>query len=96
MIAAHAWHALGEDARALASLEEFVPEHLAREGFDVRWLLLGQARVLRGEIYEGQGKPDLARKEYEGALAQWEEADSTLGPLIGRVRSRLAGLGGPG
>ncbi len=96
MIAAHAWHALGEDARALASLEEFVPEHFSHEGFDVRWLLLGQARVLRGEIYEGQGKADLARKEYEGALAQWEDADSTLGPLIGRVRSRLAGLDGPG
>ena len=96
MIAAHAWHALGDDTRALASLEIFAPEHFSQEGFDVRWLLLGQARVLRGEIYEGQGKPDLARKEYEGALAQWEDADSTLTPLIGRVRTRLAGLAGPG
>ena len=96
MIAAHAWHELGDDTRALAALNAFVPDRFGMDGLDVRWLLLGQARLLRGEIYESQGKPDLARREYEDALSQWEEADTTLVPLISRVRTRLAGLGRPG
>jgi len=96
MIAAHAWHELGDDTRALAALNAFVPDRFGMDGLDVRWLLLGQARLLRGEIYESQGKPDLARREYEDALSQWEEADTILVPLISRVRTRLAGLGRPG
>lgn len=96
IIVAHAWHELGEEQRALAALEQFDPARFATAAFDVRWLLLGQARLLRGEIYEQLGKHELARKEYQGALDQWEEADSTLGPLIARIRTRLAGLGRAG
>src|SRR5690606_14414673 len=44
MIAAHAWHELGDDTRALAALNAFMPDRFGMEGLDVRWLLLGQAR----------------------------------------------------
>jgi serine/threonine-protein kinase len=92
MIAAHAWHELGEEERALGALRDFEPSRLSSAGFDIRWLLVGQARFLRGEIYERQGKRDLARQQYELVLSQWEEADSVLDPIIGTVRARLATL----
>jgi tetratricopeptide (TPR) repeat protein len=96
MIAAHAWHELGDDERALGELRVFDPSRLSSAGFDIRWLLVGQARYLRGEIYERQGKRDLARQQYEQVLAQWEEADSVLDPIVGAVKARLAELTGRG
>lgn len=96
LIAASTWHELGDDTRALKVLEGFDPALFSSQGPDIRWLLLGQARLLRGEILEGQGRKDLAREEYRGALLQWENADSALAPLIGRVRSRLAQVEGAG
>jgi serine/threonine-protein kinase len=96
MLLAHAWHELGEEERALGALRTFEPALLSTDGFDVRWLLVGQARFLRGEIYERQGKRDLARQEYTQALAQWEDADPVLDPLVYRLKARLAGLGGKG
>lgn len=92
MIAAHAWHELGDEDRALVALRGFEPTRFSTTGFDIRWLLVGQARFLRGEIYERQGKPDLARQQYQLALAQWEDADSVLDDLVDRVKARLAGL----
>jgi hypothetical protein len=92
MIAAHAWHELGDDERALAELRAFEPSRLSSTGFDVRWLLVGQARFLRGEIYEHQGKRDLAQQQYEQVLAQWEDADPVLDPIVGAVKARLAEL----
>jgi hypothetical protein len=92
MLLAHAWHELGESDRALGALKGFDPAYFSTDGFDVRWLLVGQARFLRGEIYERQGKRDLARQEYQQALAQWEDADSVLAPLVDRLKARLAGL----
>ncbi len=94
MITAHLWHDLGEDDRALAALARFDPPHFSSMGMDVRWLLLGQARLLRGTIYEGQGKPDAARQEYRLALAQWGGADDLLDPLVTRLKAKLAGVGG--
>jgi serine/threonine protein kinase/tetratricopeptide (TPR) repeat protein len=93
MIAAHAWHELGDDRRALQALEAYETDRLSSNGLDVRWMLAGQARLLRGEIYEHQGKRELARQQYQLALAQWEEADSVLDPLVVRVKARLARLG---
>jgi len=93
MIAAQAWYELGDVERALGALKTFEPAQLPTGGFDVRWLLVGQARLLRGEIYERQGKPDLAREQYRQALSQWESADRVLDPLVDRVKARLAGLG---
>jgi serine/threonine-protein kinase len=93
MLLAHAWHELGDPERALGALKGFEPAYFSTDGFDVRWLLVGQARFLRGEIYERQGKRELARQEYQQALAQWEDADSVLAPLVDRLKARLAGLG---
>jgi serine/threonine-protein kinase len=92
MIAAHVWYELHDDERALAELRAFEPNRLSSAAFDVRWLLLGQARFLRGEIYERQGKRDLARQQYEQVLAQWKDADPVLDPIIGAVKVRLAEL----
>jgi serine/threonine-protein kinase len=93
MIAANAWRELGDDRRALQALEVFQTDQLFSSGVDIRWLLAGQARLLRGEIYEHQGRLDLARAEYRLALAQWDDADPLLDPLVDRVRTRLTKLG---
>ena len=96
MIAAHAWAELGDDQRALKALDVFEPSKLSTNGLDIRWLLLGQARVLRGEIFERQGKNAEARDQYRQALAQWADADPVLEELVNRVRARLDRLGGEG
>jgi serine/threonine-protein kinase len=96
MIAAHAWAELGDDQRALRALDIFEPGKLSTSGLDIRWLLLGQARVLRGEIFERLGKPAEARDQYKLALAQWAEADPALDALVSRVRARLDRLTGQG
>lgn len=93
LIAANAWRELGDARRALQSLEAYQTDRLSTSGFDIRWLLVGQARLLRGEIYEHQGKPELARGEYRQALAQWEDADPLLEPVVSRAKARLALLG---
>jgi hypothetical protein len=96
MIAAHAWAELGDDQKALHALDSFEPAQLSTNGLDIRWLLLGQARLLRGEIFERQGKNAQARDQYRQALAQWTDADPLLEPLVSRVRARLDRLGGEG
>lgn len=96
MIAAHAWAELGDDQRALKALDVFEPAKLSTNGLDIRWLLLGQARVLRGEIFERQGKNAEARDQYKLALAQWADADPVLEELVNRVRARLDRLSGQG
>ncbi len=96
MIAAHAWTELGDDQRALKALDVFDPAKLSTSGLDIRWLLLGQARVLRGEIFERLGKPAEARDQYRLALAQWAEADPVLEEMVSRVRARLNRLTGQG
>jgi eukaryotic-like serine/threonine-protein kinase len=96
MIAAHAWAELGDDQRALKALDIFEPSKLSTSGLDIRWLLLGQARVLRGEIFERLGKPAEARDQYKLALAQWADADPTLEAMVSRVRARLDRLTGQG
>jgi serine/threonine-protein kinase len=93
MIAAHTWAELGENQQALRSLAVFEPAKFNTGGLDVRWLLLGQARLLRGEIFERQGRHAEAREQYQLALAQWDQADPALGPLVARVKERLGRLG---
>jgi len=90
MVAAQTWHELHDDVRALKSLEGFEPQNFSTDGPDVRWFLLGQARMLRGEIYERQGHREQARAEYQAALAQLEDADPVLSPMVDRVRLHLA------
>ena len=96
MIAAHACVELGDDQRALRALDGFEPSKLSTSGLDIRWLLLGQARVLRGEILERLGRPAEARDQYKLALAQWAEADPVLEEMVNRVRARLDRLTGQG
>ena len=92
MIAADLWHRLGEEEAALKELADFQTASLSTEGFDVRWFLIGQARLLRGEIYQALGMTTLAKAEYRAALEQWSEADDELAPLVQRARARLGSL----
>lgn len=94
MITAQLWYDLGEYQNALKVLDSFEPANFNDNGFDVRWLLLGQARLLRGQIYEQQGQLDDAREAYRQALAQWTAADDALDPLLVRLKSRLGEVGG--
>ncbi len=96
MIAAHTWAELGENQLALKSLAVFDPVKFSTSGLDTRWLLLGQARLLRGEIFERQGRTSDARAQYKLALAQWDRADPALEPLVNRVKERLLRLGSEG
>jgi serine/threonine-protein kinase len=96
MIAAYTYAELGDNSEALKSLSVFDPARFSTNGLDVRWLLLGQARLLRGEILERQGKQAEAREQYQAALAQWELADPALNPLVARVKERLDRLGTAG
>ncbi len=93
MIAANAWRDLGDDRRALQALDVFQTDGLYSGTVDLRWLLAGQARMLRGEIYEHQGKRELARTEYQQALAQWDGADTQLDGLVAELRLRLSRVG---
>jgi len=51
------------------------------------------AVVELGKIYEGLGRVDQAKEQYETALAHWRDADPVLAPRVAEVRQRLAGLG---
>ncbi|MDH5282512.1 MAG: protein kinase [Gemmatimonadota bacterium] len=92
MIAAELWHRLGEEEAALKELAEFQVASLSTEGFDVRWLLIGQAHLLRGQVHEAMGNPASAKAEYRAALEQWSEADDEFASLIQQARGRLGNL----
>ncbi len=94
MLQAQLWYDLGDNQRALQALDFFEPAQLSAEGMDLRWYLLGQARMLRGQVYERLGQKAEARQAYQAALAQWSGADEALAPLVTRLRSRLGEVGG--
>ncbi|MBK8003277.1 MAG: protein kinase [Gemmatimonadetes bacterium] len=94
MLQAQLWYELGDNQQALKALDFFEPGQLSAEGMDLRWYLLGQARMLRGQVYERLGQKAEARQAYQAALAQWSGADEALAPLVTRLRSRLGEVGG--
>ncbi len=51
------------------------------------------ASVELGTIYQGLGRTEEAKEQYETALAYWRDADPQLAPRIAEVRQRLASLG---
>ena len=51
------------------------------------------ASVELGKIYQGLGRTEEAKEQYETALAYWRDADPELTPRIAEVRQRLASLG---
>ena len=46
-----------------------------------------------GKVYEGLGRREEAKEQYETALAYWRTADPELAPKIAEARQGLAGLG---
>ena len=51
------------------------------------------ASVELGKIYQGLGRTEAAKEQYETALAYWRNADPALAPQEAEARQRLAGLG---
>jgi hypothetical protein len=90
LLSARLWFDLGDRARAARALDGFDPSRYSASSLDVRWALTGEARLLRGEIFEHEGQPQRAAEEYRAALAQWPDADPIMEPLVSRVRARLA------
>ena len=87
---------LGQYDRSLDQLQNYRPELLETESRDVRWGLLGRARLLRGATLEKLGRPQEARQEYQLVLAQYDGADRALQPYLDQARLGLARLSGAG
>ncbi|MEO8030723.1 MAG: protein kinase [Gemmatimonadota bacterium] len=87
---------IGQYDRTLDLLRPYKPELLETESMDVRWGLLGRARLLRGAVLEKLGRPAEARQEYLAVLAQYDNADRGLQPYLDQARLGLARLSGAG
>ncbi|HEU5049996.1 MAG TPA: protein kinase, partial [Gemmatimonadales bacterium] len=92
-LAARAHYLLGDYQTALDLLATFEPEVSASRGFDPRWGMVGQVRLLRAAVHAKLGHVREARAEYERVLAQWSEADPALEPYVRQARLGLAALG---
>jgi hypothetical protein len=93
-VTAEALYQLGSYREVIAQLESFQPERLGTRGFDARWGLLARVRLLRGLAYEKLGQADSASTEFSQVVAQWEEADERLAPVVREARAGLARVRG--
>jgi serine/threonine-protein kinase len=92
-LAARAYYLLGDYQTALDLLSSFEPDIAATRGFDPRWGMVGQVRLLRAAVHAKLGHIREAREEYRRVLAQWSEADPALEPYLREARIGLAALG---
>lgn len=83
---AEALRELGHDSAALAWYGTFGEHALP----DIA--LWAPARLRRGEILERLGRPSEARREYEGFVELWRDADAELQPLVADARRRIERL----
>ena len=95
-VRALALYRLGDYARSVALLESFQTANLDTESFDVRWGLMGRARLLRAEALEKLGRAADARHEYEAVLGEYDSADRSLAPYVDQARLGLARVAGTG
>jgi tetratricopeptide (TPR) repeat protein len=93
-LAAQAYYILGDYDRALSMLESYEPDQLSTTSFDMRWGMVGRVRLLRGAVLEKLGREVDARRQYQLALEQWEDADSDLRPFVEEAQKGLARLEG--
>jgi tetratricopeptide (TPR) repeat protein/TolB-like protein len=92
-LAARAYYLLGDYQTTLDLLSSFEPDVSASRGFDPRWGMVGQVRLLRAAAHAKMGHVREAREEYERVLAQWNSADPALEPYLREARLGLAALG---
>ena len=92
-LAARAYYLLGDYQTTLDLLSTFEPDVSASRGFDPRWGMVGQVRLLRAAAHAKMGHIREARQEYERVLAQWSGADPALEPYLREARLGLAALG---
>ena len=92
-LAARAYYLLGDYQTTLDLLSTFEPDVSASRGFDPRWGMVGQVRLLRAAAHAKMGHVREARQEYERVLAQWSGADPALEPYLREARLGLAALG---
>lgn len=86
---AEALRELGQDSSALGWYGSFGEHALP----DIA--LLAPARLRRGEILEGLGRPAEAAREYQAFVKLWHDADEELQPLVRDVRERVRRLTRP-
>lgn len=95
-VRALAYYQIGQYDRTLDLLQSYQPELLETENMDVRWGLLGRARLLRGAVFERLGRQAEAKQEYLAVLAQYDNADRGLQPYLDQARLGLARLASSG
>ncbi len=94
-VTAEAHFLLGNYRETLRTLDGFEPAHFSTRYFDSRWGLLARVTLLRGMAWERLGETTLADAAYSNVLAQWNEADEALYPVLRMAqagRERLRGL----
>jgi eukaryotic-like serine/threonine-protein kinase len=95
--AAQAYYVLGDFQRTVDILTNFEPENLGKRGFDHRWGLVGQVRLLRAAALEKLGRNADAAEQYRAVLAQWKDADRTaVGEYLRQAEQGLARTAGEG
>jgi hypothetical protein len=93
-VTAEALFQLGSYREVISQLDSFRPERLGTRTFDARWGLLARVRLLRGLAYEKLGQADSATTEFTQVVAQWEEADERLAPVVREAKAALARMRG--
>jgi tetratricopeptide (TPR) repeat protein len=93
-LAAQAWYLLGDYDRALSVLESYEPDQLSTTQFDMRWGMVGRVRLLRAAVLEKLGREEDAKRQYQLALEQWQDADPDLRPFVEEAQKGLARLEG--
>ena len=56
--------------------------------------MVGRVRLLRGNVLEKLGRPQEARRQYELALEQWQEADPEVQLFVQEAQKGIARLEG--
>ncbi len=93
-ILADTYFELGDYAKVIDVLKDFVPANFSSRGFDSRWVLLPRVRLLRGQALERTGQLAAAAGEYRAVIEQWTGADVELLPVVQQARQRLAAVTG--
>ena len=84
--------AIGERGLALATLETIEPTSFEVLTVDLRWAMYGRSLLVRGMLYEQEGKRELALKAYERYLSLMRDADATFQPQLQAARARVNAL----
>lgn len=84
--------AIGDRALALATLETIEPTSFEVLTVDPRWAMYGRSLLVRGMLYEQEGKRERAIKAFERYLSLMGDADATFQPQLQEARAHVNAL----